>query len=81
MQSDCLHIRNQTVIHAFETDGVELENVRHMIAGAIYVRIAEYEERTSRRAVNETQCCLENDDAGTFRADQGARNVKSIFRQ
>src|SRR5260221_13483836 len=52
-----------------------------MITGGVNVGIAKHQERASRRAVYQANGCLQDGDTGTFRANQGPRDMEPVFWQ
>ena len=44
MNAGLLHVVDQAIIQAFKANGPELEDLRHMIASPIHVRIAQHEQ-------------------------------------
>ena len=66
----------------FEADRLELEDLRHVVAGGVDVRVAEHEQRARLRARSSRSIVgLQNGDAGAFGADQRARDVEAVLGQ
>src|SRR6266699_715582 len=57
------------------------KDLHEMITGGIDVGVAEYQERASGRAVDQANGSFEDSDTGTFRANQGPRDMEAVFRQ
>ena len=68
-------------VHAFEADGFELEDLRHVVGGEEDVREADAEEGAAGWGFDELKSCAEDDGAGAFAADEGAGEVEGVFRE
>src|ERR1043165_5542823 len=72
---------NEFMVQSFQANAAALANLFDVVSRRKNIRITEDKQRTSRRAVHEIQGCLKHRNAGAFRTDQSARNVKSILGQ
>ncbi len=72
---------DERAFESFEADRIEFENLGHVIRGRERVAVAEADQRSVLRAVNQPQLRLEHDHAGAFGADQRARHVEAVLGQ
>ncbi len=75
------HGVEQKTVHAFEADGMMGEDLRDVVGCQEDVFKANAHEGAVLRALDELQRGAENDGAGSFAADQCARDVESILRK
>ena len=65
----------------FQAVGRKRQDVSHMVAGREDIGVAEHQEGTGAGFGHQMKLRLEHRDQRSFRADQGAGDVKVVFGQ
>ncbi len=81
MQMVFVHETDQLVVDAFETGRLVFHDLRAVVGRVKNIRVAEDQQRTDRRIVDQLHRRLENGHASAFAASERARDVKALFRQ
>jgi hypothetical protein len=76
-----LHIVDEPLVDAFETDRPMAQHQRHRIAGPENVGEARRHQHALRWARDEAETGLEHGNAGAFGADERAGEVEALLRQ
>ena len=74
-------VLDEEVVDAFEADGLVRHDVGHVVGALVNVGIGDDQQHALGRTFDQAAGGFENGDAGAFRADQRARNVKAVFRE
>ena len=80
VDADHLHVLEQDGIHAFAAERLCVEHLAHVVGRLVLVRVAEHQQRTVRRRVNEIDGRLEHHRAGALGSGQGGGDVEAPLR-
>ena len=72
------HFADQQMIHPLEPHRAEGQDIGDMVAGGVYVRVAEHDHATRLRTGHQLQLRFQNDDTGSLGADQRPRHVEAL---
>ncbi len=76
-----LHVLNENVIHAFQSDRLRLAYLRDVIRRRVNVLVAKHQSRAFFRPVNQADFGGEGDHACAFRADESFGDVEAALRK
>src|SRR5579859_4590925 len=81
MEAFLLHVPDQNVVHAFETDGPRFADFWNVVRRVIHMFVTQNQRGAFLGPVNETDLGGQNHDAGAFRAYQRFGNVEAALGQ